>query len=248
MNIRKFFLEIYWKIERVIAPTLKHSQYFYEDILTSHVNQSTTWIDLGCGHSILPTWRPQKEKHLVDKCEMIVGIDYDLHSLKNHKNILLKVRGDIGKLPFGSNFFDLVTANMVVEHLDNPDAQFREIKRVLKPNGMFIFHTPNIMGYSTIMGRLVPSIFKNKLIHIFQGRKEEDVFDTYYMANNVRAINTLARKAGFEVERIKMVNSSGQFAIIPPLVFLELVWLRILMMKRFRSLRPYIVAILRKEE
>jgi len=246
MDIRRVFFRIYWKIQRIIAPTLKYSQCLYEDILTSYVNPNIKWLDLGCGHKILPAWRYQGEKYLVGNCKMIVGIEYNIHSLKNHKNIALKVNGTITQLPFKDNSFDLATANMVVEHLDNPGTQLKEIRRVLNPKGIFIFHTPNILGYSTIIGRLVPNILKNKLIHIFQGRKEEDIFDTYYKANSIRTINRLASNTGFEVEKIKMVNSSAQFIIIPPLVLLELIWIRILMRKRNKSLRPYIIATLKK--
>ena len=246
MDIRKVFFKIYWKIEGVIAPALTHSQNLYKDILAFYVNPSIRWLDLGCGHKILSSWLSLQEKYLVDNCKMIVGIDYDLHSLKNHKNLSLKVKGTISKLPFKSNFFDLVTANMVVEHLDNPDAQFKEIWRILKKNGILIFHTPNILGYSTMIGKLVPNIFKNRFIYIFEGRKEEDVFDTYYKVNSIKAINTLAKKTRFKVEKIEMVNSSAQFVIIPPLVFLELIWIRILMIKTLKSLRPYIIAVLRK--
>ncbi len=248
MHIRKGFFKIYWKIQGVLVPTLRNSQNLYADILKFHVNPNIRWLDLGCGHKILPTWLSLQEKDLVDNCKMIVGIDYDLHSLKNHKNIFLKVRGTITKFPFTSNFFDLVTANMVVEHLDNPDAQLKEIWRILKQKGILIFHTPNILGYSIIVGKLIPNIFKNRLIYIFQGRKEGDVFDTYYKANSIKAINTLAKKSRFEVEKIKMINSSAQFVIIPPFMFLELIWIRILMKKTFKSLRPYIIAILRKGE
>jgi ubiquinone/menaquinone biosynthesis C-methylase UbiE len=246
-KILKAFYKIYWRVEGVIAPTLKYSQYLYEDILKFYVNPNVKWLDLGCGHQILPTWRSEEEKHLVGNCKVVVGIDYDLHSLKNHKNICLKVKGDITKLPFRDSFFDLVTANMVVEHLDNPDVQFKEIIRILKPGGIFIFHTPNALGYTTIMTRLVPNILKDKLTYLFQGRKEEDIFITYYRANTRKRINNLAKTTRFEVVKIKMIVSSAQFIIIPPLVILEIIWIRILMMKLFKPLRTNIIAILKKQ-
>ena len=247
-KILKAFLKIYWRIKRVIAPTLKYSQYLYEDILKFYVNPNVTWLDLGCGHQILPTWRSEEEKRLVGNCKMVVGIDYDLHSLKNHKNIFLKVWGDITKLPFRDYFFDLVTANMVVEHLDNPDVQFQEIGRILKPGGIFIFHTPNAFGYTTIMNRLTPNILKNKLIYLFHGRREEDIFITYYRANTRQRINSLAKTSGFEVVKIKMIVSDAQFVIIPPLVILELICIRILMTKLFKPLGTNIIAILKKQQ
>lgn len=49
-------------------------------------------------------------------------------------------------------FFDAVTAWEVFEHLENPHAAVREIRRVLKPGGLFIFSVPNIFH---IVSRLV---------------------------------------------------------------------------------------------
>jgi len=192
MEIRRILYQIYWYFQKLITPKLRYSQYLYEDILNSYNGPEIKWLDLGCGHQILPPWRQEQEKRLVNKCKQIVGMDYDLPSLKNHESISLKVNGDISRLPFNDRFFDLVTANMVVEHLDNPATQFSEVCRVLKPGGIFIFHTPSIFGYTTILARLVPHKFKDKLIYVLQGRKEDDVFPTYYRANRYKGINTLA--------------------------------------------------------
>lgn len=115
---------------------------------------------LVCGHSILPRWRANEELQLVKTCKAIFGIDYDLPSLKAHRNITKKLRGDVTSLPFRSEAFDLVTANMVVEHLDNPNEQFREISRILRPKGVFLFHTPNAYGYGVILSKFVPEWLK----------------------------------------------------------------------------------------
>lgn len=248
MDIKKTLYRIYWLIQRVIVPSLRSSQELYKDVLDSYVNPGTKWLDLGCGRQILRSWLSEEESHLVENCEMITGIDYDIASLKEHKNISLKVRGDIGTLPFKSNSFDLVTANMVVEHLKNPDVQFQEVSRILKPGGIFIFHTPNVFGYSAIMGRLVPNILKSKLVHFLEERKGEDVFKTYYNANSRGRINNLVKIASFDAVKIKMVLTSGVFVFVPPLVVLELIWIRILMTSLFRPLRANIIAILRKRQ
>lgn len=43
------------------------------------------------------------------------------------------------KLPFPGNYFDVVVSTSVLEHAQNPENIFLEIKRVLKPNG-FTMH------------------------------------------------------------------------------------------------------------
>ena len=44
---------------------------------------------------------------------------------------------------FNDNFFDIVVAGEVIEHILDTDFFFNEIKRVLKSNGFLILSTPN---------------------------------------------------------------------------------------------------------
>ena len=126
------------------------------------------------------------------------------------------MRGDITQLPFKNDQFDLVTSNMVVEHLDNPMVQFQEINRILKSDGFFIFHTPNALGYTTMISKLIPAFLNKKLINLLEERKENDIFDTYYRANTKKRIVDIAQTAGFEDINVIMVVTGAQFAIIPP--------------------------------
>jgi ubiquinone/menaquinone biosynthesis C-methylase UbiE len=246
MKIRQMSYNFYDSARKFIAPSLLHSQSLYESVLDAHVDSNTTWLDLGCGHQVLPNWRLEQEKELVSRCRSVVGLDYDSGSLKAHKTITGRVRGSITELPFASTDFDLVTANMVVEHLNNPDVQFQEVYRVLKPGGLFIFHTPNALGYLTIGARLVPDRFKDRLVYLLDGRNENDVFETHYKANTRRRIGELAEAAGFELTKIKMLVSEAGFMFVPPLAVPELVWIRLLMTESLKPLRTTIIAILRK--
>lgn len=248
MSIRKQLLRLYWAIQRKIIPTLKNSQYLYEDTLTSYIHSTLVWLDLGCGHNLLPPWRSDKEKELTTSCKMLVGLDYDMISLKKHTTIHYKMRGDSSSLPFQDNTFDLVTSNMVLEHFNNVEMQFQEISRILKPKGVFIFHTPNARGYTTFLAHLVPESLKNFIVYILQGREEEDIFPAYYKINSESRIREVAQFTGFRIKDIQMVVSSAQLAMIPPLVIVELLWIKLLMTKPFKHLRTNIIAILEKDE
>lgn len=245
--MRTKLYKLYWKIRDIIAPALTHSQHLYEDMLKRHVSRDTTWLDLGCGHQVLPFWREQQERDLVGNCGTIVGMDYDLPSLQKHRSISRRVRGDVNTLPFKDASFDLVTANMVVEHLAHPAVQFREINRILKPGGFFLFHTPNAAGYPTLLNKLAPEVLKHKLIYLLDGREEEDVFETHYSANTENQISSLAQASGFQVERTRMTVSDAIFALVLPLAVAELVFIRLLMTDRLKSWRTDIISVLRKE-
>ncbi len=46
---------------------------------------------------------------------------------------------DANKIPLPDNSFDLVISSLMLQWCNDPDAVFAEIKRVLKPNGVFLF-------------------------------------------------------------------------------------------------------------
>ena len=217
MSVRETLLKIYWACQRLIIPSFKSSESFYAELLPRYVARDTRWLDLGCGRSILPRWRKEEETRLVATCRQIVGIDYDFDSIESNQGISAKVRGNITQLPFKNNAFDLITANMVVEHLASPREQFLEISRILKPKGLFLFHTPNVFGYGVSIARLVPDWLKNKLIYLLEGREEGDVFETYYRANSEKSIHKLARACGLQVVRIEMLVTDPISVAIPPL-------------------------------
>lgn len=245
--MRKTLFKIYHGMQRVLAPGLRYSQYLYEDVLKAYVAPGTKWLDLGCGHQVLPAWRASEEVELVRKCQVVVGLDYDLESLRKHRSISLRVRGDMSKLPFTTGYFDLATANMVVEHLREPEIQFQGVCRVLKSGGHFIIHTPNSRGYGTILARMIPDPIKRKLVALLQARKSEDVFETFYRANTRQAIERLAEQSGLEVVKIKMIVSAAILAVVPFLAFFELLWIRLLMTDPLAGWRTNIIAILRKK-
>jgi ubiquinone/menaquinone biosynthesis C-methylase UbiE len=156
MRVRESFYRFYWTVQKVIAPSLKHAQNVFEEVLKDNVKAGCSWLDLGCGHQLLSPWRFSEEEHLSRIPALLVGLDYDLASLQKHRSINHKVRGNILRMPFKDGSFDLVTANMVFEHLKEPSSQLQEIFRILKPGGSLIFHTPNTLSYATCLGRLVP--------------------------------------------------------------------------------------------
>jgi len=100
--IRKPFYKFYWKMRDIIVPGLENSQYAYNHTLRAYVNQNSRWLDLGCGHQILPGWMPQsqeKQAAIVERSKMTVGLDYDCLSLRKHKTIKYGVVGTFEDRP-----------------------------------------------------------------------------------------------------------------------------------------------------
>ncbi|PYO40645.1 MAG: hypothetical protein DMD33_16805 [Gemmatimonadetes bacterium] len=62
MSFRRSMFRIYWGMRGVIAPTLRYSQCLFADVVTRYVHPGVDWLDLGCGHQVLPDWRAEGEK------------------------------------------------------------------------------------------------------------------------------------------------------------------------------------------
>jgi SAM-dependent methyltransferase len=135
---------------------------------------------------------------------------------------------------------------MVVEHLADPDGALREIYRVLRPGGLFIFHTPNVRSPIIRLARAIPFRLRTRLVSFIDGRHEDDVFPTYYRLNKADSILSVAEKNGFLVSSFAFVETSPVFAMLGPLVLFELLAILLLRNKTFAHLRPDLIVVLQK--
>ena len=96
-------------------------------------------LDLGCGTGIY-------SKILKNRGAKVFGIDISPKMLEiaksNVKGVDFRV-GTVYKLPYKSNYFDIVVASLVAHYFTRLDKAFKEIRRVLKKNGVFIFSSDN---------------------------------------------------------------------------------------------------------
>jgi ubiquinone/menaquinone biosynthesis C-methylase UbiE len=237
---------MYWGIERLIAPGLRYSQSSYEEELRELISPQTMWLDIGCGHQVLPEWRFDTERELVGRAAYVVGIDADSTALAKHRTIKNIFPGDARSLPFPDNHFSLITANMVVEHLEDPGRAFAEIRRVLAPGGIFLFHTPNVKGYIISVNKYLSNGIKKLAARVLEGRSAEDVYPTFYRCNTEKAIFETAATSGLDVKRIRYIPSNATFARILPIAFIELLWIRATMLESLAHYRTNILGLLYK--
>ncbi len=229
-------------------PKLRFNQVIYEEALAEHVRPGTVWLDAGCGHRILPSWREDAERLLVASSKLAIGCDLDVPAMRAHRTLRRVVATDLEHLPFAAETIDLITSNMVVEHLDDPAAVFSELARVLRPGGRVIIHTPNAYSYFVVASRLLPSgPFKRRLASALDGRAESDIFPTRYRANTPSRLRSLMRQAGLRQESCRMVANDAVTARVSPiLAALELLYIRLTLLSAFRLLRVTILASFRK--
>jgi SAM-dependent methyltransferase len=81
-------------------------------------------------------------------------------ALRNADGLGLDVDGrvaDAERIPYGDDTFDLVVGHAVLHHIPDLDVALREVLRVLKPGGRFVFAgEPTRIGdrYARLLGRL----------------------------------------------------------------------------------------------
>jgi SAM-dependent methyltransferase len=245
--LRKSVQQFARAMQQRITPGVRYHQDTFVEVLGTQVPHGGRWLDLGCGHRLLPSWQSAREREFITRAGTVVGLDYDFESVRRHATIRCRCRGDIGALPFASGTFELVTANMVVEHLDHPERQFQEVARVLRSGGIFLYHTPNADNYQVRIARLVPDGLKAMMAGMLEGRRSEDVFPAHYRANTAMDAARLARASGLSVARIDFVSSYPGLGMVPPLAFLELLGIRWLERPGNERWRHNLICALRKD-
>lgn len=141
-----------------------------------YLNAETKVLDVGCGAGFLSNDLAKNGLH-------VTGVDLSEESLKvarkydETKSVHYQT-ADAYKLPFPDQSFDVLTAMDFLEHIEDPKLVIKEFSRVLKPNGIFIFHTfnRNPIAYLIII-KLVEWIVKNTpknmhVLHLFIKPKE----------------------------------------------------------------------------
>jgi SAM-dependent methyltransferase len=245
--MRELLLRTYWRMAGVILPEARHSEFVYEEVVHDHTASHLRRLDVGCGRYLIPPWRRENAMPLPELSRSLVGVDPDLAALADNREVPVRCAGFANNLPFADESFDLVTANMVVEHLREPVVEFREVARVLKPGGVFVFHTPNARGYPTLLARALPEVIKKRVVRMVDGRPADEVYPAYYRANTRRSLEALARSSGFTIVELRHSLTAALAAAILPIALIELLVMRLLSRRRFESLRPTIVGVMRKQ-
>lgn len=122
--------------------TIKHSRF-----------KSGRWLDIGCAKGLLlklvsqSGWEP-------------FGFDISTYAVEEAHKVcpeahLLVLNADY-PLPFSEDFFEVVTAFEVIEHLKRPQPFLGEVYRVLRRGGIFFLTTPNVSSvFSSLLARKI---------------------------------------------------------------------------------------------
>jgi SAM-dependent methyltransferase len=197
-------------------------------------------LDLGAGAGIV------KQMNFSGCAALVCGIDPDDRVRANP--YLDEGRTGVGEaIPYPDQSFHVVFADNVLEHLEHPEAVFKEVARVLKPGGLFLAKTPNRWHYLPLVARATPHRF-HQFVNRLRGRQSVDTFPTRYLVNTPGAIQHYAAKAGLAVRQVLLVEGRPEYLRITAPTYL-LGWLYERMVNSSSKLarfRVVLIAILEK--
>jgi len=172
----------------------------FDLLVQKHTSAESRVLDLGCG-------RTGGMERFWKQARLAVGIDPDRQSLAGRGQGMAVMQGGGEHLPFADGAFDIVVSVWVIEHLESPERVFAEIARVLRPQGRFIFLTPNALNpliFGNRVGQLAPWL-QQRLVAGVYGRQAADTFTVRYRANTVARLRELAGQTGFSVGELKVI-------------------------------------------
>ena len=149
-----------------------------------------------------------------------VAVDMDEESMKKNcakRKIIMKISD---RLPFKDNSFDYVLCFEFLEHQKRNTAIkiIREIYRILKEDGVFVFSTPNYLRLTTFFRDLVG---KKRKYPIPVGRLEGiEHRDFHYYEFSIPELREILKRVGFKKIIMKSIFIHIPFTkIILPFTF-----------------------------
>jgi len=151
-----------------------------------------------------------------DHSRLLIGVDRSAE-ITGNQLLDVPVLADLAHLPFRPEVFDLILAKCLFEHLDRPVEVLRELRRVLRPGGHIVFHTPNRFHYVALAARVLPHRF-----HVWFNTKrgaQEHRFETFYRANDRRTLHRLAGRAGLRVTELELFEPKPAYLFFHPIAY-----------------------------
>ncbi len=211
----------------------------YAAWLADAVSADSTLLDVGCGRDSLAA-------EAIRGAARSMGIDLVADDLRYNHTVQLPVLANAYHLPFRAESFDVIASQWVVEHFPQPVAAFREMARLLRPDGKIILLTTNAHNYVPFLSRLVPEAARKVALTRLLRRPAHESHPTFYRANTRRALSRAAGQAGLRVAQIAYVGNPFYMAFSLPLFRLALLYERLTDAPRWHHLKLYLIAQLAK--
>lgn len=217
-----------------------HPYRIFENEIEHRLRPEHTLLDAGCGRGapVLLKFRGLAKR--------LIGVD--LVNFEDGISGVDLIQADLGHMKIESGSVDLAMSRSVMEHVADPLQVYTEVSRVLKSGGYFIFLTPNLWDYASIIAKVVPNRLHPWIVAKTEGRAPEDVFPVCYGTNTRHAVYRWAQRTGFEVVNCQYLGQYPGYFMFNGFLFLLATGYE-KMISRFEALaflRGWIFVVLRK--
>lgn len=221
-----------------VYPQFQTGGDFFRKYLKNHLTNESVVLDAGCGDGgMIAEFKSQLQS--------IIGIDINESLLKKNNAVDKKIIGSLESIPLASNSIDLAVSEFVLEHLQNPLAVFKEISRVLKPDGVFIFITPNVINPIMALSNILP--FK---LHGFLRKallkKQAEPHPTYYRANTDGQLKKLGKTSGFSDCQILRAGNPEYLGFCKPLALPAILFEKMIDNNVLNIFKMYLIGCFKK--
>jgi SAM-dependent methyltransferase len=222
-----------------LRPGWRPSTTIYRELIAERLGAASRVLDVGCGRSDLLA--PE-----LAGVGFAVGADPDLASLRRNAMLDRLVAATGERLPFRDGTFDLVAMTWVLEHLERPVAVFRDVHRVLAPDGHVAFVTPNAWNYNAWLIRAVPNRLHPAFTRRLYRRGATDTFPTRYRFNTPGRIERWLTTLGFVPEAVVLNGDPTYIALNEPSFRLGVLLERLYDLAPMRRGRVHVLGVFRK--
>jgi len=152
------------------------------------------WLDVGCGRSILPE-NPKLAKVLASRCGFLLGIDPD-HSVNQNELLHARAAVPIEQLQTDRRF-DLITLQMVAEHIANPESAVSRMAGLTRPGARVVVYTVHRWSFTSIVSAVTPMWVHHLIKHFLWRTASGETFPVVYRMNTQSRLSTLFGANGF---------------------------------------------------
>jgi SAM-dependent methyltransferase len=195
-------------LDRRFYPGYVDEHIRFDQRIRRYLTPDASVLDAGAGRGVMYPYDYRED------VARMAGADTDPAVMEN-TNVSDAAVADLGSLPYGDGEFDVVFSKYVFEHIERPVAVMRELRRVMKPGGHLLIHTPNRWHYVALSAAFTPTRF-----HVWfnekRGRIEADTFPTRYRANDRPTLEKLARASRFRLVDLELFETKPDYLYFHP--------------------------------
>ena len=182
-----------------------------KEYILKEIGRGKRVLDLGCLGG-------QISKLIKDQNNEVFGVELNAAAaaVASSRGIRVKIFDLNDGIPFEDGFFDAINAAEIVEHLYDTKFLLEECNRVLKPNGILLFTTPNLNSLSNRINVLTGG-YLDRL-----GAFPDDHFGEHIRVFNLQKIQELCAHTGFKVQEVigvpAVARQTLRYRLLQPLV------------------------------